>query len=354
MPTSNTTKRALIVFGVLVCFAAATGAGLYFYYGGRGIRSEIGPGRAPGVLSQLPSAAPVVAYIDVAALRKLQTSPIAAILGLAGATPTEDREYAQFVNDTGFDYTRDLNTVAIAFWPSDLGAASKGSTENRVLAIADGRFDQQKIKAYALRTGKVVMRGTRPIYDLPGDPAVSFRFLSPAQISIASGANAMDLADVTGSHGNSSTLQAGVERVAGAPIFAVARTNNLPNSFYLNFHSSPQLERLARSVQNLTLAGQPDGDQILATLDAQCDSNQNAFELATLLDGARILGSMALSDPKTRRQMTQTQIAFLNALISDAEISHQDTWVRLKIAITPEMLGAAPVAASTSAPASAR
>ena len=354
MPPSNTTKRALIVLGVLVCFAAATGAGLYFYYGGRGIGSKIGPGQIPGVLSQLPSEAPVVAYMDVAALRKLQTSPIAAILGLAGATPTEDREYAQFVNDTGFDYARDLNTVAIAFWPADFGAASKGSTENRVLAIADGRFDQQKIKAYALRTGKVVMRGTRAIYDLPGDPAVSFRFLSPAQISIASGANAMDLADVTGSHGDFSTLQAGVERVAGAPIFAVARTNNLPNSFYVNFHSSPQLERLARSVQNLTFAGQPDGDQILATLDAQCDSTQNAFELATLLDGGRIIGSMALSDPKTRRQMTQTQIAFLNALISDAKISHQDTWVRLKIAITPEMLRAAPVAASTSAPASAR
>ena len=352
MPPSNTTKRALIVLGVLACFAAATGAGLYFYYGGRGIGSEIGTGRAPGVLSELPSDAPVVAYLDVAALKKLQTSPIAAILGMAGATPTEDREYSQFVNDTGFDYTHDLNTVAIAVWPGDFGTASKGATENRVLAIADGRFDQQKIKAYALRTGKVVMRGTMPIYDVPGDPAVSFRFLSPAQISIASGANAMDLADVTGSHENSSSLQAGVERVAGAPIFAVARTNNLPNSFYLNFHSSPQLERLARSVQNLTLAGQPDGDQILTTLDARCDSTQDAFELATLLDGARIIGAMALSDPKTRRQMTQEQFAFLNALIGDAKISHQDTWVRLKVAITPEMLGETSSPSPTSTPAS--
>jgi hypothetical protein len=296
----------------------------------------------------------VVAYIDAAALRKLQNSPLSAILGLAGANPAEDREYAQFKNDTGFDYTRDLNEVAVALWPADLDPSSKTSDESRVLAIADGRFDEQKIKTYALRTGKIVMRGNRSIYEVPGDPAVSFEFQSPTQISIASGKNADDLADAPGSHGETSSLQDRIERVAGAPIFAVARTNNLPNKFYSNFRSSPQLERLARGVQNLTFAGRPDGEQIQATLDAQCDSTKNAFELATLLDGARILGSMALSDPKTRRQMTKEQAAFLNALISDAKISYADTWVRLKFTITPEMLGEALAAASTSAPASSR
>ena len=136
-----------------------------------------------------------MAYIDVAALRKLQTSPFAAILGLAGAGPAEDKEYAKFVSDTGFDYTRDLNAVAIALWPTGLESSSKSTDENRVLAVAEGRFDQQKIKAYALRTGKVVTRGNRSIYSVPGDPAVAFQFLSPSQIAIASGNNAIDSAD---------------------------------------------------------------------------------------------------------------------------------------------------------------
>jgi hypothetical protein len=61
---------------------------------------------------------------------------------------------------------------------------------------------------------------------------------------------------------------------------------------------------------------------------------------------------MALSDPKTRRQMTQEQFAFLNALIGDAKISHQDTWVRLKVGITPEMLGETSSPSPTSTPAS--
>jgi hypothetical protein len=331
---------------LLPSLVAAAGTGIYFYRS-RGPISGINPASIPSILSELPPDAPVVAYIDVAALRKLQTSPIAAILGLAGAGPTEDKEYAKFVSDTGFDYTRDLDSVAAALWPSGQGSSSKSTDENLVLAIAEGRFDQQKIKAYALRTGKIVTRGSRSIYSVPGDPTVALRFFSASQIALASGDNSIDLADAPDSQKNPSTIQARVERVAGAPIFAVARANYLPDSFYLNFRNVPQLERLARSVQNLTLAGQPDGNQIQATLDAQCDSTQNAFELATLLDGARILGSMALSDPKTRGQMTQEQTAFLSALISEAKVSHQDTWVRLKLAITPEMLGA-PVSASSS------
>jgi hypothetical protein len=314
---------------------------------------ENSQGKAPDILNQLPADAPAAGYIDVAALRKLQNSPLAAILGLTGASPAEDRDYAQFVSDTGFDYTRDLDKVALAFWPVDLDPSSKGSGENRVLAIADGRFDEKKIKAYALRSGKVVMRGNRSIYDLPGDPHISFEFLSPARMALASGKNADDLVDVPGTRRDAAAMQTRTEHVAGAPIFAVARADNLPSSFYSIFHNSPQIERLARSVQNLMLAGQPDGEQIQATLDAQCDSAKNASEIATLLVGARILGSMALSDPKTRRQMTKEQAAFLSALLGNAQISHDDVWVRLKFAITPEMLGEAPAASSDPPPARA-
>ncbi len=111
----------------MICLAAAAGAGLYVYYRGRGIASETNSGQTPNILSELPPDAPVVAYIDVAALRKLQTSPFAAILGLAGASPAEDKDYAKFVTDTGFDYTRDLNAVAIAIWPSGLESSSKSA-----------------------------------------------------------------------------------------------------------------------------------------------------------------------------------------------------------------------------------
>jgi hypothetical protein len=135
------------------------------------------------------------------------------------------------------------------------------------------------------------------------------------------------------------TMKARLDRVAGAPIFAVARTDNLPPSFYENFAKAPQLEKLARSVRVLSLAGKPVGNDIAAALDAECDSVKSAFEISTLLDGFRMVGSMALSDPKSLQQMTKEQAAFVQALIRELKITRQDRWVRLRLDITPQMLG---------------
>jgi hypothetical protein len=48
---------------------------------------------------------------------------------------------------------------------------------------------------------------------------------------------------------------------------------------------------------------------------------------------------MALSDPKALKQMTKEQAAFVQALIRQLNITRQDRWVRLRLDITPEMLG---------------
>jgi len=333
MPMSSA-KRALVVIVALVCVAAA-GAAILIYRWHRPLPGA-SAGAAPSILSQLPPGAPAVAYIDVAALKKLHDSPLAAILGLAGENPREDRDYQDFVRDTGFDYARDLDGVAIAFWPSTTQAE-----ENRAVAVADGRFDQEKIKAYALRSGAAVMAG-HSLYIVPGQPsAVGFEFLSDTRIALASGPGAEHMLETPDSTRRNEAMQQRINRVAGAPIFAVARTDNLPASFYDDLRSAPQFENIARSVQGLTLAGQPDGDIIHVTLDAECDSMTNAVELATVVDSLRLLGSMALADPKTRKQITKQQLAFLAALLNQAKLSHQDRWVRLTLDVTPEMLGTA-------------
>jgi hypothetical protein len=335
MPVSST-KRAWIVVAVLVVLGAS-GVGAYLYRAHRPLAAP-SAGPSPDIMSQLPPGAPVLAYIDVAALRKLQGSPLAAMLGLAGADPKEDRDYQNFVRDTGFDYTRDLDKVAIAAWPTSMVTPNAGIGVNQAVAIADGRFDQEKIKAYALRTGKAGMQGTQTIYTVPGDPPVSFSFLSGTRIELTDTPNMSIPASAPGAPDNDA-MRARIDRVGGAPIFGVARTDNLPKNFYDNFKGAPQLAALARSVKGLTLAGQPQGDRVDLALDAECDSLTHAAEIATLLDTFRMLGSMALSDPKTRRQMTKEQAAFLAALASQAKVTHQDRWVRLTLGVTPEMLG---------------
>lgn len=336
MPTSSA-KRAWIAIAVLV--GAAVLAAAVYVYRLHGPLPGSSAGTAPDILSQLPPGAPAVAYIDVAALRKLKDSPLAAVLGLSNTDPHADQEYKQFVRDTGFDYSRDLDRAAIAFWPANLPAPSSTASQSPVVAIGDGRFDQQKIKAYALRSGKVLSRSTQTLYEVPGSPPVAFQFLSSSRIVLASGTGAENLLAPLSSLRRDPEMQSRIDRVAGSPIFAVARTDNLPASFYGNLKSAPQFEALARSVKGLTLAGQPDGNLIHVTLDAECDSMTDAMKFATFLDGFRILGAVALADPKTRRQMTPEQFSLLEALINQAKVTPQDRWVRLTVDITAAMLG---------------
>jgi hypothetical protein len=338
MPLSST-KRALLASAVIVGLGAA-GLGVYLYQQRRLLPGP-STGAAPELLSLLPADAPARGYIDVAALRRLQNSSLAAVLGLTSAGPQADREYTEFVRATGFDYTRDLDQAAFAAWPQSLVPQAGGMGENPILAMGEGRFHEEKIKAYALRTGRVVTRGSQSVYEIPGSPPVSLTFLSTTRIALASGNTASELLAKVGTATTPDVgTQARITRVAGAPIFAVVRTDQLPASFYSSFGNSTQLERLARSVRGLTLAGQPDGEKIKIALDAECDSMSNALQLSTLLDFLRLGSSMALSDPKTHRQMNQEQAAFLRAVVNQVKVAHQDKWVRLTLDVTPEMLGA--------------
>jgi hypothetical protein len=351
--STNSTRRALIVLAVFLLLILAAVGGFY-YWQHRPLPPMVSPvagvGVAvsvpePGILSELPSDAPVIAYVDVAALRKLQNSPLAAVLGLTSPGPQADREYAAFVRDTGFDYQRDLDHAGVAMWPAGFGTPNNVLGDDRVLSIADGRFDQQKIKAYALRTGRATTSGAHEVLEVPGNPPVSVEFLSPTRIALASGKNASTLLaaiNASGSVPRDPVLQSRIERVASAPIFAVARTAQLPVSFYANFHNAPQLEALIRSIQALTLAGQPEGDNLKVGVDAESDSMKNAMQISFLLETGRMAGSMALSTPDAKRQMTHEQIDFLNSLLSDAKITHRDKLVRLNFTVTRDMLAAAP------------
>ena len=352
MPLSSAKRAWIVIAVVLLCLI---GAGLaYYFWQARPLPPIVSTvpgvpvaGPPPDILSQLPADAPVVAYIDAGNLRKLQNSPLAAALGLASPGPQADRDYANFVRDTGFDYTRDLDHAAVAVWPAGIGTPDNVLGEDRVLTIADGRLDQQKIKAYALRTGKEIAGGPQPVYDVPGNPPVSLTFLSPTRIALASGRNSTELLARVSPNASSSAsrglaMQSRIQRVAGAPMFAVARADRLPQTIYAPLHNSPQLEQIARSVRAITLAGQPDRNNLKVTLDAECDSMKNAVQLAFLLETGKMAGSMALSDPRTRRQMTREQYMFLEALINHATINHQNKIVRITLEITPEMLSATP------------
>ena len=333
---SSATKKVLIA-ALLLLLLALLGAGIYVYRASRPLAAPVA-GQAPDVFSLLPGDAPVVAYLDAKALRTTQNSTLAALGQFVLPTPQQDPDYTEFVRKTGFDYSRDLDRAAIALWPAGLGAAAGSSDQNRTLAIADGRFDQQRIKAYALRTGHTVAHASQIIYEVPGNPPVSFAFLSATRVAMASGPDATSLLTASPSGTRDPEMQSRINRVAGAPLFAVARTDHLPQSFYDGFKNSPQLESLVRSIVAITLAGQPQGDNLALTLDGECDSMTSATKLTIVLDGLRLMGSAAIKDARQHGQMTAEQAVLLSTLLNQVKLSPQENWVRLTFDLTPKML----------------
>jgi hypothetical protein len=330
--TLSSTRRAWIALGIILCVADAA-LGFYFYRAHRPLAGS-STGASPELLSQLPSDAPALAYLNASELRS--SSVVQKIAALA--EPQEDPEYKRFARDTGFDYTRDLDRVGLALWPGH----SAQFPLDRAVILVDGRFDRQKIDAY-IASDPAIHRGPGQVAELPPLPGFSkreFGFVSPEKVAYTAGTEIATSVQKEGVARANPALEPLIKRVAGAPAFAVARTDDLPDSFYASFKSSPQLEHFARSIRGIAFAGKPDGDRLHLVLDAECDSMKNAIAISAQLEILRMFGAAALADPRTRRQMNKQQAVLLQTLLDQIHVTHQDVWVRLTLDITPEMFGA--------------
>ncbi len=109
---------------VIILSAVLLGASAYWFHSK--------PYDASRLVQMLPPDRSIHVYLNVAALRS------AGILDtIAGSKSLEDAEYRKFVDDTGFDYRKDLDELAIAFRDGD------------VFYAAQGRFNWDKLAAFA-------------------------------------------------------------------------------------------------------------------------------------------------------------------------------------------------------------
>jgi len=96
------------------------------------------------------------------------------------------------------------------------------------------------------------------------------------------------------------------------------------------------------SVRWFTLAVRPEGDRMRVVLEAECDTPENARQMAGTLDGLRLLGQASLSDPNTRKRLEPEALRLLDSLLRIVEVSRDELRVRLVLELTPEMLGSLP------------
>jgi hypothetical protein len=337
-------KPAIIVlcFAVLVLAAG----GYYFLHRGPAATDSM-PGTAPTMLSLLPPEAPYVIYADVESLRS--SAFLNRLISLVPA-PNEDPEYAEFVRSTGFDYSRDLDRVAIAIFPT--------TPLPTVVTLAEGRFNQQKIIAYALRTGKAEESDGRAVYILPSSTPggeVTVRFLAANRIALLSRPHGNVLTPMNTSDPTGAALKERITRVAGSPLFAVVRMDAVPKDAAIGTFRIDAITNSMQGLRWLTLAVAPQGQDLRAVLEGECESALDATQMNLALGGLRIMARGFLSEPATRRQFTPQGADALTKLVKQADISAAGKRVQLAVSLTPEILdGLAAPTPATKPPSSTR
>lgn len=216
----------------------------------------------PGaMLACLPRSGAVSVYLDIAALRR------AGIIDLiTGSKATEDLEYQQFVDGTGFDYRRDLDALAGAF---------SGRTSRLVLR---GSFDWKRLNAYTISQGGKCNNSVCRV-EVPDRRYISYYPLRSNTMAIAIGADEWGAFSIGPQKVDESAP------VPDQPIWisvsgpALREVDKLPagaRSFV-----SP-----LESAKSILLSVGPSDSSLQLRLDVRCASESAASDLVTKLEAA--------------------------------------------------------------------
>jgi hypothetical protein len=343
-------KKKLIRLAVLLVVAAS----LYFGYV-RWFHSQL-LGR-DSLLHLMPGDAETVFFMDLSDVRR---APFFADVFAWVPNPNADAEYSQFVRDTRFNYETDLDRLAVAF--------EKQGARQIFFAVAEGRFDQTKIKKYAAGSGAVQKQAGIEIFSLPvaGRPErISFAFLRSDAVAFTSADNLTTLLKPP-APSESADWRVRFERVAGSPIFAVIRNDGINEALGIPISAgslaqratggftSPQLSSLLKQLQWITVAAKPENDRLRVIAEGESSEDENARQLADLLNGVVLLARAGLSTSRTRQQIDGTTRQSYLDLLKSVDVSRIDRGdtksVRLMFDVTPQLLKSAqtsPAGAST-------
>lgn len=305
------------------------------------------------VLGMMPADASAVLFVDFSELR---TAPFMTQLYAWAPKPQADLDYAQFIKDTGFDYERDLERIAIAI--------TKREQDSALFAIADGKFDRQKISAFVMKNGMASKNDGYEVFSVPvsgSTKKIFFTFLRNDRIALTDGPS-IDAALGALRHREDNTewiLR--FERLGGSPVFAVIRQDAAAGAMLAaqapGGLRSPQLSMLLDQLQWITIAGKPENDRLRVVAEGESAAEATTRQLADLLNGVVILAEAGLNDAKTRQQLDPAARAAYLELLKSADVSKIDRGdtqsVRLTFEITRGFLGSvrrAPLAAPFPAP----
>ncbi len=225
------------------------------------LATRVGPSPVDLVAS-LPAANATVVYIDVDALRR------SGILNmLAGSKAAEEPDYQQFVDETRFDYARDLDAVAAAF------------KDGQVYFALRGRFHWNDLTAYAAHQGGschenyCVLAGSQP------NRRISFYPLAPNVMAMAVAPD-----DFAAYQIKRQARQLPIPS-PNQPLWALVPADALKNSSALPDDAKPYLAALQNTDQILFSVG-PSVDHLQLDVHVTCKDAAAASALVGNLEGA--------------------------------------------------------------------
>ena len=287
------------------------------------------------VLALMPADANAVLFADFEELRR---APFIGELYAWAPKPQTNPDYAQFIKETGFDYERDLDHIAIA--------VEKRGQDSTLFAAVDGKFDRERISAYASKNGAVTQNAGREIFSVPVSGSaqkISFTFLRNNWIALTDDADLGIYLGASKRRGGVAEWRSRFERLAGSPVFAVIRQDGAALAAQApGGLRSPQLSSLLDQLQWITLAGKPENDRLRVVAEGECPAEATARQLADLLNGVVMLAETGLNDAKTRQQLDPTTREAYLELLKSMDVSKIDRGdtksVRLVFEITPKFL----------------
>ena len=316
--------------GTSVVVCAMIASGLMYLSFAHGKTANASP--APELLSALPAGAPTLAYLDLAAVR---ASSFYRHRPDNGHITIPNQDYADFVRSTGFDFEKDLDRVVIASWP-----APSSKEERKNVVIADGRFDREKIRDYATRKGKLDHQQGRDVFVFPtGDRAgfSSVTFLDDHRIAIVAGPSIAPLFDGHSVDPGADAARDRAARLDGAAAFVITRVPPIPDNFAPGGAQSTQLASLVRSLQWVTLAARPEGDNLRVSLEGECDSSTDALQIKSALEILRMFGRASLESSKTKQPMDAATFDQLESLLNSTDVMQSGERVRILLELTPDI-----------------
>ena len=340
-------RKSLFVLGILIGLSLVAALFGYLLW-----RSGDSLAVREQMLQLTPADSNAVLFIDLAQFR---ASPFLLQLLAWAPHPPPERDYAQFVESTGFDYERDLDRLAISI--------SRQGSAARVVAIADGRFERKKIEAYGAKFGALKSSSGKSLYAVPvaGPSRTAFySFLSDDRVAWSNDAAyfAQPRAALSSADWREHFL-----RLAGTPIFAVLHEDSEALGDFAQHApgglTSPQLATLLSQLQWISIGGKPEGNLLRVVIEGESFSEETVHELKEMLAGIVVLAQVGLNDPKSSKQLDPAMRQAYLEVLQSADIQQLDRGssksVRVIFDVTPKLLQAAraaPVAADPPPPVS--